>query len=57
VAGEDLMCCTVNTYACAYTVAPFLHALTRDMDVKRRVYETLQNGGSSWLGNFLTKQF
>ena len=38
------------TYACAYTVAPYSHALTRDnnyyctscTDVKRRVYETLQ---------------
>ena len=48
------------TYACAYTVAPYSHALTRDnyctscTDVKRRVYETLQreqNGGSSWLGH------
>ena len=48
------------TYACAYTVASYSHALTRDhywtscTDVKRRVYETLQreqNGGSNWLGH------
>ena len=47
------------TYARAYTVASYTHALTLDhyctscTDVKRRVYETLQreqNGGSSWLG-------
>ena len=47
-------CCKLCTYACAYTVAPYTHALTlyhyctSCTDVKRRVYETLQreqNGG------------
>ena len=41
-------CWELGTYARAYTVASYTHVLTQDhyctscMDVKRRVYETLQ---------------